>query len=689
MCGIFGVALKANAPISSQALESLLNKLFLLSESRGKESAGMHMHLPQTGRAVTLKGAVSGSELLQTDGYKKVFRMARDAVYSESAKSDADRFPVQPLIAIAHSRLVTNGAATKPENNQPVRSGSVTVVHNGIVVNPDEIWASKPELTRTAEVDTEAIAALTFQAMGHLLDPLAATKQTYSYLRGAASIAWTHDSLYTLTLATNTGDLYYAIIPGELGLVFASERYILQQALTALGDVAKAWSVTHLHALNALSIDVVSDQPLRYCSLQEDIDPIAPKVMPSPVQHEEIASGKQNFPLTPQRAQKRMPDESLLRYSAASLAQLKRCSHCILPETFPFIEFDSNGVCNYCKAYKPKYRGIDAESAKQSFLQTIEKYRGTGKEPNVLVPFSGGRDSCYGLHLIKKEFDFNPITFTYDWGMVTDLARRNIARLCGSLGVQNILVSANIKEKRENIQKNVAAWLKKPDLGMVPLFMAGDKHFFKLVNDIKRQTGVRLDLWSANPLENTDFKSGFCGVAPDFDKSRLDHLSFTRKVRMATYYLSRFASNPGYINTSLVDTGKAFLSYYMEPRRDFFFMFNHLVWNEDEVNRVILSEYDFERSPDSPSTWRIGDGTAPFYNYIYLTARGFSEFDTFRSNQIREGQITREKALESVLQENSPRTESLVWYLDTIGLDFDDTIKRINMLDKLGLHTGG
>ena len=31
---------------------------------------------------------------------------------------------------------------------------------------------------------------------------------------------------------------------------------------------------------------------------------------------------------------------------------LKRCSKCLLPETMPFIEFDNQGVCNYCKNYK-------------------------------------------------------------------------------------------------------------------------------------------------------------------------------------------------------------------------------------------------------------------------------------------------------------------------------------------------
>ena len=71
---------------------------------------------------------------------------------------------------------------------------------------------------------------------------------------------------------------------------------------------------------------------------------------------------------------------------------------------------------------------------------------------------------------------------TYDLGMVTDLARRNIARICGTLGVENIIVAADIHWKRENIKKNIIALLKSPELGMIPLFMAGDKYFFCVRN---------------------------------------------------------------------------------------------------------------------------------------------------------------------------------------------------------------
>ena len=477
-------------------------------------------------------------------------------------------------------------------------------------------------------------------------------------------------------------------------LVFASERYILESALNAqtpTSEFPSAGAIEWIEAGHGLVFDVAGSLPaMKFAlTLSADDRSASPAVdspgamrASAPVHHHECHIGHAGAPTVMTRT----ADERLVKFGEARVKALPRCTCCVLPETFPYIHFDAQGVCNYCRSYRPRYAGMHSERTRAEFIASLERYRRTTPGPDVIVPFSGGRDSSYGLHLIKNEFGLKPVTFTYDWGMVTDLARRNVARLCGQLGIQNILVSADIKMKRENIRKNVAAWLHKPDLGMVPLFMAGDKHFFRLVNVLKRQTGISLDLWCANPLENTDFKSGFCNVPPDFEKRRVDYLSMGRKAKLASHYAAQFLRNPRYLNSSLTDTFGAFLSYYVEPRNDFYFIFDHFIWNEDQVNQTLLGEYDWELSPDSPSTWRIGDGTAPFYNYIYMTARGFTEFDTFRSNQIREGQITREQAMRAIMEENRPRIPSLRWYMDTIGLDFNDTIRRINSLDTMGLH---
>ena len=515
MCGIIGILAKSDATITHPEIRATLTELYRLSESRGKESAGLHVYLPDQRKAWTIKVAHRASQLLKSQEFKNLINGSfRNSFSNHSLR------PSSPLALLAHSRLVTNGTAELPRNNQPVQSGAVTMIHNGIVVNVDDLWISYPHLNRKAEVDTEIMAALTANEMQNGAGPAEATVKTFSLIHGAASIAWVHDQARWAILATNTGDLY-RFTDAEMGLtVFASERYILDRAMETLKHHTQKSQqhpkIEWLPPGNGVVIGLDDMQVHPFTLGQTDFKslPTLPLASADSTEQHDLTTAPATAPqiLVPDA------DESLLRYNKDRVSELRRCSRCVLPETFPFIRFDDQGVCNYCHSYRPRYKDLDPVVAKRQFIESLQKYRRTDGKPDALVAFSGGRDSSYGLHLIKKEFGLTPITFTYDWGMVTDLARRNVARICGQLGIQNILVSADIKSKRDNIRKNVSAWLRKPDLGMVPLFMAGDKHFFSVSNQIKRQNNMVLDLWCANPLENTDFKSGFCGVAPDFNK---------------------------------------------------------------------------------------------------------------------------------------------------------------------------
>ena len=103
------------------------------------------------------------------------------------------------------------------------------------------------------------------------------------------------------------------------------------------------------------------------------------------------------------------------------------------------------------------------------------------------------------------------------------------------------------------------------------------------------------------------------------------------------------------------------------------------------IERTLLEEYDFERAEDTESLWRIGDGTAAFYNYIYHAIAGMTENDTFRSNQIRQGMMTRSLALDLVERDNRPRFASIQWYLKTIGIErtVPEVLERIERAPKL------
>jgi hypothetical protein len=140
--------------------------------------------------------------------------------------------------------------------------------------------------------------------------------------------------------------------------------------------------------------------------------------------------------------------------------------------------------------------------------------------------------------------------------------------------------------------------------------------------------------------------------------------------------------SPGYFNTSLWDTWSGEYYRSVKKKADYYHIYDYWTWDERLLDQT-LAMYEWEKAVDTNTTWRIGDGTAAFYNYIYYTVAGFTEHDTLRSNQIREGQMSREEALVRIEDENRPRYPNIKWYLDALGLDFEEVITRVNAVPKL------
>lgn len=663
MCGIFGVIARPGA-LERQALERAVARLFLLSETRGKESAGLAVVGPDA--IAFQKSAQRPRDFIASPGFAPFLRDALDAAYRAG----------EPFAMFGHSRLVTNGAQNLHANNQPVLAGGILGVHNGIIVNDEALWRTMNAAQRTAEVDTEVMLQLLRQRLGRGDALPAALRSTFGSLLGTVSTALVFEDIDCVALATNNGSLYIARKEGDGTTVFASERYILEEFLTTagLGWPAGPDAIRQIEADNALLIEL-GDLAAHAICLSADADGAAAvSARHRTIRDETPADARDHASFNSAPAVKR-GDFTCFEVDPAPIDALRRCTRCILPETVPFIAFDAKGVCNFCNSHEPKtYRGRAALEAEAEKL----KARRGGASADCLITLSGGRDSSYGIHYAVRELGLKPIAYTYDWGMITDLARRNQARMCGALKVEHILVSADIADKRDNIRRNVSAWLKRPSLGIIPLFMAGDKQYFYHANDLARKLHLEATVLASNPLEKTHFKAGFCGVPPT-----LGHRpSLFAQLRMAAYYGKEFLLNPRYLNKSLVDTTGAFLSYY-SIKHEHLRLFDYIPWIEQEVNDTLLGQYDWETANDTRSTWRIGDGTAAFYNYIYYRVAGFSENDTFRSNQIREGMLDRETALRLVQTENAPRFESIAWYCSVIGLDPTEVLQRIAQIPTL------
>ncbi|NRQ01174.1 glucosamine 6-phosphate synthetase [Marinobacterium sp. xm-d-530] len=604
MCGIFGVFSKARA--SQSDVRVLANH----ARQRGRDSSG-------------LVGIGTDCKVFKADfDIRKLFR--------EVSLSQKDQ------VIVGHSRLMTNGSA----DNQPVVRHDIIVVHNGIIVNDADLWASTG-LERNLEIDSEVIAAIVedLLAKGGTVENI--PKTVLEACDGVVSAAVLLPKLGLGVVFSNNGSLYVGTKSEDS--YFSSERFPLTEiGCENISQIREDGRVFDFH-------------PVKGEVRVNEFDRVQRNLIP--------------------KFQAFSSQEKMLSYEPA---EVKRCSRCILPETMPFISFDANGVCNYCNSYKLR----NVPKPKSELFDLVKPYR---KESGIdcIVPFSGGRDSCYGLHLIVEELKMAPVTYTYDWGMVTDLGRRNISRMCSKLGVENIIIAADIGKKRRNIRLNLEAWLKSPHLGMMAMLTAGDKHFFRHVETVKKQTGVQLNLWGVNPLEVTHFKTGFLGIPPDFEEKNVYSHGIAKQLRYHYQRTKAMLESPGYFNRSLFDTlsGEYFRSF--TEKKDYYHIFDYWRWDESIIDDTLLNQYDWEKAPDTTTTWRIGDGTAALYNYIYYTVAGFTEHDTFRSNQIREGQLSRDEALRLVEIENRPRYQNIRWYLDTLDMDFEHVIKVINSIPKL------
>ena len=159
MCGIVGA-------VSSRNVTKILVEGLRRLEYRGYDSAGLAI----------------------VDGHKLEIRKEQGKVIN--LEKSLATLPTQGSTGIAHTRWATHGKPTT-QNAHPHHSGTIAVVHNGIIENHDVL---KKELktngyTFISETDTEVIAHLVNQfvkAGDKLFD---AVKYTVARLEGAYALA--------------------------------------------------------------------------------------------------------------------------------------------------------------------------------------------------------------------------------------------------------------------------------------------------------------------------------------------------------------------------------------------------------------------------------------------------------------------------------------------------------------------
>ena len=154
-----------------------------------------------------------------------------------TALLDAVVVPSGATQVLVHVRDYTKGHPTVPANNHPVRHGRVTGVHNGIIVNDDDLLARYDIAREEAEmtVDSEAIFAL--------VDEFGTRRTTLEQLVGTMAAAWVDDrEPDVLHVARGIGRPLW-LARGRHEVLFASTRAALEVAEKTLGTTFRKTEV--------------------------------------------------------------------------------------------------------------------------------------------------------------------------------------------------------------------------------------------------------------------------------------------------------------------------------------------------------------------------------------------------------------------------------------------------------------
>jgi tRNA(Ile)-lysidine synthase TilS/MesJ len=112
-----------------------------------------------------------------------------------------------------------------------------------------------------------------------------------------------------------------------------------------------------------------------------------------------------------------------------------------LPETFPGISFDSEGICNYCRRDEPIINNLPEKKKeyRRHLDQLISEVKGTSPTYDAITAYSGGKDSSYTLKLLRECYDLRVIAFTFDNHFLSTTALDNIKRVTDKLEVDHII----------------------------------------------------------------------------------------------------------------------------------------------------------------------------------------------------------------------------------------------------------
>ncbi len=343
-------------------------------------------------------------------------------------------------------------------------------------------------------------------------------------------------------------------------------------------------------------------------------------------------------------------------------SKMKICTKCILPETYPGISFDENGVCNFCKEDEVKKKEAIVNFQTENELKNcLEKYKNINKKYDVLVPLSGGVDSAHTLIKLVKEYNLRPLAYHNDNGYEHETAVNNARKLCKALDVDLVITqpgSTFLKKLWKYLHESKA-------YGIPSCYVCANIIFISAV-EVAERYGIKLVINGYSKGQAQVMKDTVMGV----------------NMLKAMYQITRNNGDKEFYEEFVEKFEKLSKVITYREKEDLkknvdldkilvvpFFIFKFNKTDKEMLKSEIRKVFNWEHIPYSFPSRTTNCRMNWLNTYIDRIKIGYCSYDIEFAELIRSGEITREQALEDLIL-NPP--EGMVEKLaDEVGVNLN------------------
>jgi N-acetyl sugar amidotransferase len=139
-----------------------------------------------------------------------------------------------------------------------------------------------------------------------------------------------------------------------------------------------------------------------------------------------------------------------------------------MPDTKPGVKLDAEGVCQACRRYEEK-KDINWDKRWKELERLCDKYRRDDGYWDCIIAVSGGKDSYFQVHTLKKELGMNPLLVTANTTFsITDAGDHNFKNMLDAFGCDNITLNLNLDLARRMTRVAFEKW----GFGAMPMDLA-------------------------------------------------------------------------------------------------------------------------------------------------------------------------------------------------------------------------